>query len=771
MPKLTRITNKIFGQNATAIGDNPQIGQFGSAKAGTYIGTTDVETIQELSAWSNGWVDAVTPQNQFPALPEMTAVHKVLSRQTAYLYQEGIPEYDIDTTYFKGSLVKSYSDNDGIKLYFSKIDENINHSLEDTTAWEEASLGGSSGLEIGDIGTALYVDESKGKRRKLNGSILAINENTQDFVDWLKSVQATNPEYFTTESNWQTESALAIDGCVYKYVLDEDNATVRLPKYPEYVEINASNTTVPVKGNGMTLGMTNGTTNAGACQVSTNNIGMVIRTEPYGKNVGQTALDGNVTANTSIGITTDSSKSGIIADTSNVLKQTKLKLYYFIQIATGAETEVNIINEIELNNPYTLFDSKYSDHQLFNASWLRSQGQYNPKAIYVKAYEALQVEYNSQVAVGSTVELPSGTQYTKQGLSVKLSTETYNDYDFVLNTSDETFRLPIKTKLASSNSVKWSSKINKNLETTYTADTSGYVIYTGKATGATSGTAFIYINGVEIAKDTHNADNDEAHFYIPISKGDTYRITDSAGSLYYFFVPLNDDLNNLYLYYYVGETVQNANLIDAGRLAETKVSKSGDTMTGNLKIDKDKSSVILKDNTIDYTDTSTTPTDSGAFEWRDKNGIWVGYAKLSHKATNIQTLDLYVRRNIDGTIYANLFSMGVDGTGKLYYNRPQIISSYVNGTSGYNIWSNGYCEQWGFVSSANNTNITLPKKYNSVNYNLQATCSGTGYNAEIGWGWITSQNIIVITSSANAGSTRGLPVSWKTTGYLAEGEY
>ena len=41
MSKLSRITGKVFGASATASGDDPEIGQFGSALAGTYNGTTD----------------------------------------------------------------------------------------------------------------------------------------------------------------------------------------------------------------------------------------------------------------------------------------------------------------------------------------------------------------------------------------------------------------------------------------------------------------------------------------------------------------------------------------------------------------------------------------------------------------------------------------------------------------------------------------------------------------------------------------------------------
>ena len=64
-------------------------------------------------------------------------------------------------------------------------------------------LSGGSGLEVCDIGMALYVDETKGLRRYLNGQIVDINTNTQAFLDRLKEIQTTNPEYFTDEATWQ----------------------------------------------------------------------------------------------------------------------------------------------------------------------------------------------------------------------------------------------------------------------------------------------------------------------------------------------------------------------------------------------------------------------------------------------------------------------------------------------------------------------------------------------------------------------------------------
>lgn len=121
MTNLQRITGKVFGETASPVGDEDlgaYIGQFGSAKLGTYYGTADVAEIQNLTAWSNGFIDAVTPTNQYPTLPEMTGVCKNLSHQECYILQHGVPEYDANTVYYtdcfcsyNGDIYKSIADN------------------------------------------------------------------------------------------------------------------------------------------------------------------------------------------------------------------------------------------------------------------------------------------------------------------------------------------------------------------------------------------------------------------------------------------------------------------------------------------------------------------------------------------------------------------------------------------------------------------------------------------------------------------------------------
>ena len=456
---------------------------------------------------------------------------------------------------------------------------NIEGNIESQTDLINYVSSKSGGLEVCDIGTALVIDETKGLRRYLNGQIVDANTNTQLFIERLVSLKATNPDHFTNESTWQAEAALNVDGCVYKFVLNynDDGTTitsVRLPKYPEYVEIDTINTTtVPVVGNGKTLGFTDGTLNGGSFYAngyelrgSTNIQKVAVGTPSPGS--------GYLARNVAVGIQTNPATSGLIAQMSSQ-KQTKLKLRYFIQIATGRETENNIVNDIELNNPYVLFDSKYVEAPLYNLSWLKSNGEYYPKATYPKAYEALVVENNSSIAVGTTVDLPSGTKYTKRGLSVKLSTdESATDYDFRINTTDETFRLPLKNGQENLPSDISIDNIFNSITTTiqtFTAPANGWVYIRGYSING--GTTFVLTHtpaerhGSAIGAGAPISSSCKLY----VKCGDSISVYSDGNTFSDVVSYFQYAQGNGSLYYYVGETVQNANLINAGRIAESKL--------------------------------------------------------------------------------------------------------------------------------------------------------------------------------------------------------
>ena len=264
MDNLTRVTAKIFGETASTTNDPVEIGQFGSAKLGTYNATSDVATIQNLTAWSNGWIDAVTPTQQFPTLPEMTGVHKVLSYQNAYLMQKGIPEWDASTTYYTGDFAKAVGQG---KLYYSLTDNNLNHALSNTTYWQEFNFDGTSLLQL------VYPV----------GSIFLST-----------TVSCPLAALFGT---WQIVGNTIITGVAASGSTSSTSATVS------------------VKGNGKSLGLTNGSINAGTAYYSNSGAGSQLypNTNAYGTTNGTTNTHAvpSWTAYASVGVTTDSSKSGL----------------------------------------------------------------------------------------------------------------------------------------------------------------------------------------------------------------------------------------------------------------------------------------------------------------------------------------------------------------------------------------------------------------------------------------------------------------------------
>lgn len=138
---LTRVTGKVFGGEAPL----EEIGQFGSALAGTKLNTQDVATIQALEAYSQGWGSAVISSRNFPPIEEVTGVLKTISYQACYSLQAGVPVYDIATDYGVGDIVKVVSGST-LTFYVSQTTPNIGQSLSDTTYWKPATFLGSGAI-------------------------------------------------------------------------------------------------------------------------------------------------------------------------------------------------------------------------------------------------------------------------------------------------------------------------------------------------------------------------------------------------------------------------------------------------------------------------------------------------------------------------------------------------------------------------------------------------------------------------------------------------
>lgn len=412
-----------------------------------------------------------------------------------------------------------------------------------------SATGGGAGLEVCDIGMALYVDETKGLRRYLNGQIVDINTNTQAFLNRLKNITTLYPSLLTTEDEWQTAKTMSAFGQVGKFVFNyaDDGVTVISVRIPRVVNIQG---VFDLQNLGMTVeaGLPNITGTIGCKQN--------MFTNGWDGALGAISGDGYThyspsSAGGTSALKLDASRSNQIYGNSNTVQQEAIQYPYFIQIATGSETEVNIINTLENVNGFTLLESKYSDKPLYNESWLLSNGQWNAKAVYPTVYEALQVEYNTEIEVGTTVTLPSGVSYTKRGLSVKLSTDSdITDYDFRLNTTDESFRLPLKTK-------------QKFYDEVAPVVGNGFAVGLHNASTNSDGgnlgfTLTSNIDRLAIHNASCSSGSEIGISTDPTKSGIETHLTETT----------------LYLYFYVGDIDQNHGIVNMGRIGEQLATKT-----------------------------------------------------------------------------------------------------------------------------------------------------------------------------------------------------
>ena len=138
MAKIERKNLKVFAENAA------NNGVFGSAQNGTKITTQDPETVQSLDAWGAGWTNAVIGGSKLPPLEELQSTTFVPTYHLAYMFQEGIAEWNTDTTYHTNSFVK-----DGINLYYSLQDDNAANPLSESAWWAEWRFGEK--WTVGDV--------------------------------------------------------------------------------------------------------------------------------------------------------------------------------------------------------------------------------------------------------------------------------------------------------------------------------------------------------------------------------------------------------------------------------------------------------------------------------------------------------------------------------------------------------------------------------------------------------------------------------------------
>ena len=192
MAKIERKTQKIFCADA----ETTELAVFGTMKNIVNneqpVYSNDVETLQSNAAFLLGFQSAVV-SGFAPFLEELNGVLYVITTQLAYLLTNGIPEYDENTTYFIGDMVKIIDNNIPI-IKYSVIDNNIGNSTSDTNYWADSSFGGGTARNIGEIVTSTIPLTDAGLHL-LDGSLINGGGIYSSFVNYIANLYNNNLLY------------------------------------------------------------------------------------------------------------------------------------------------------------------------------------------------------------------------------------------------------------------------------------------------------------------------------------------------------------------------------------------------------------------------------------------------------------------------------------------------------------------------------------------------------------------------------------------------
>ena len=154
MAKLTRKTQKIFAGSTTS----DQITAFGTAKTTNPVYTTDIDKIQS-DIFSQGWTPSLM-SDLAPYLQDSNGLWYAITRQLAYIYQQGIAEWDAGTEYTQGSLVSKYN-NDNLEIYMSLQNSNTNHQLNESGYWKKYDFNDKMNKDFSNATTQPWNDRLK----------------------------------------------------------------------------------------------------------------------------------------------------------------------------------------------------------------------------------------------------------------------------------------------------------------------------------------------------------------------------------------------------------------------------------------------------------------------------------------------------------------------------------------------------------------------------------------------------------------------------------
>lgn len=575
---------------------------------------TELKTSAELTI-TNGMADITTNKEQ-----SMSAIDENrISSIAAISNTKTIAISDISTVGAEqvSNIKKTgfYMQDD--KLYYINADGET----------KEFISGG--GRELLEIYIDPFCDESENKGRIANGQIIIqsqfkdVTKKLKKRVGWdSKNKKATlNTSLVCTEEEWQAIKTASKLGQCGKFVIDDEAGTIRLPAIVTINGLtdlskaglirdeslpNIKGSFRPNGGNGLSVSDTSGAF------------------APREESSAVVSIAGT-TGTGNAGASFDASRSSSTYQDNAPVQQEAVQYPYVICVNTGVEEAERPINNYQVNNTNSYGDNKYvGDMTLNNLSWLKSEGQINSGTIYTSFYNwavanigqpfgagyitgpkmygySKSTDYhyatiNEVPKVGDpvygavsgrfvgnieSVDITNGTisfhnslqqnESTTASRDTKYDVTTTNPYFLIVDQANQTFILPT---LNGSENLPSDKYENLTLgEPLYVAPANGYVtLVYDKGSSSFSQVSIVLRNNNEDGVSTRSFTSaGNAMAFIPVCKNQSYVVLFDGSKLSRFRFYYAKGNGNLY--YYVGDTLQNADLINIARMQEELVNK------------------------------------------------------------------------------------------------------------------------------------------------------------------------------------------------------
>ena len=200
-----------------------------------------------------------------------------------------------------------------------------------------------------------------------------------------------------------------------------------------------------------------------------------------------------------------------------------------------------------------------------------------------------------------------------------------------------------------------------------------------------------------------------------------------------------------------------------------------------LEVDKPTSFSLIPAGRVIYFSKDTNKlytTLSNNVNWLSVDGTYIGKTTWDQDSTQISftqngTVEVINRSDFAQTLANNICTTAPTTKNTASSQNPAvIIENYVNGTSGYRVYSDGYCEQWGYMSPIAQDMghvISLIKSYKNNNYNVYACSVFEGNYTATAWIYSKTLNSFKLAGQRwrDTGYTEAVTgVMWKTEGYI-----